>query len=239
MFTFSLRIGALCLVAACVVASSADAQHRGRGGGGGGGGGGSIGRSMHAAPSFRSAPSIRSAPSVQHFSAPSARHNLTTRSLRQSTPHISRSQGISRSVRHGVTGSGNVTLQKGEKGLPNVARGKGTASERAARIQSLKQNRNTAIQKSVLRNQAFVGAAKGAKGGDLARANFRGQFAGKHIGNPRWAYFDRRRHHRHFFVIGWLGPVFWPYFYDDYIDYTFWPYEYDTFWPYAYDDVYV
>jgi LTXXQ motif family protein len=175
---------------------------------------------------------------------------MTTRSLRQSTPHISRSQGISRSVRRGVTGSRNVTVQNGVNRLPNVARSKGTVRERAvnaqtlrqnrtAAIQTLRQNRNAAIQKSVLRNQAFVGASKSAKRGDLARANFRGQFAGKHISNPRWAYFDRRRGHRHFFVIGWLGPVFWPYFYDDYIDYTFWPYEYDTFWPYAYDDVYV
>ena len=184
---------------------------------------------------MHSAPSIRSAPSVRHFSAPSARQNLTTRSLRQNTPRISRSQGINRSVRQGITGSPAATLKKGSS---TTARVKGTASERAARIQSFKQNRNTAIQKSVLRNQAFVGASKGSKR-DLARSNFRGQFAGKHVGDPRWAHFDRRRGHRHFFVIGWLGPVFWPYFYDDYIDYTYWPYEYDTFWPYAYDDVYV
>jgi hypothetical protein len=143
-------------------------------------------------------------------------------------------------VRQGITsGSRAATLKKGSS---TTARIKGTTRERNvernARIQSLKQNRTAAIQKSVLRNRAFVGASKGSKR-DLARANFRGQFAGKHVGDPRWTYFDRRRHHRHFFVIGWLGPVFWPYFYDDYIDYIYWPYEYDTFWPYAYDDVYV
>ena len=158
---------------------------------------------------------------------------MSARSLRQNTPHISRSQGISRSVRQGKIGSKNATLQKGPKtvGVGNRERNAGT--------QSLKQNRSTAIQKSVLRNQAFVNAAKGSNKGnrDQARSNFRGQFAGKHIGDPRWAHFDRR--HRHFFVTGWLGPVFWPYFYDDYLDYTYWPYEYDTFWPYAYDDVYV
>ena len=32
--------------------------------------------------------------------------------------------------------------------------------------------------------------------------------------------------------------MFWPYAYNDVIDYTFYPYAYDTFWPYAYDDVY-
>jgi hypothetical protein len=39
-------------------------------------------------------------------------------------------------------------------------------------------------------------------------------------------------------VIGWIGPLFWPYAYNDFLDYTFYPYGYDTFWPYAYDDVY-
>ncbi len=48
----------------------------------------------------------------------------------------------------------------------------------------------------------------------------------------------RHRHHRHVHVIGWLGPLFWPYAYDDFVDYTYWPYAYDSFWPYAYDDVY-
>ena len=37
---------------------------------------------------------------------------------------------------------------------------------------------------------------------------------------------------------GFVGPVFWPYAYDDCIDYLFWPYAYDSFWPYAFDDVY-
>ena len=39
-------------------------------------------------------------------------------------------------------------------------------------------------------------------------------------------------------MIGWVGPLFWPYAYDDFVDYTFYPYGYDTFWPYAYDDFY-
>src|SRR5262249_10843534 len=39
-------------------------------------------------------------------------------------------------------------------------------------------------------------------------------------------------------VIGWIGPLFWPYAYNDFIDYTLWPYGYDSFWPRAYDDIY-
>jgi LTXXQ motif family protein len=54
-----------------------------------------------------------------------------------------------------------------------------------------------------------------------------------------WKY---HHHHRGYFssvfVIGFVGPVFWPYAYYDFIDYTFYPHAYDTFWPYAYDDLY-
>ncbi len=39
--------------------------------------------------------------------------------------------------------------------------------------------------------------------------------------------------------VGWGGPVFWPYAYDDLFDYAFWPYgPYDDlFWSYGYDDL--
>jgi hypothetical protein len=56
---------------------------------------------------------------------------------------------------------------------------------------------------------------------------FRGRFHGAH--GLWW---------RGGIVIGWIGPVFWPYAYDDFFDYVFWPYAYDDFWPYAYEDVY-
>jgi len=39
-------------------------------------------------------------------------------------------------------------------------------------------------------------------------------------------------------VLGFIGPVFWPYAYDDFVDYTFLGYGYDTFWPTAFDDFY-
>jgi hypothetical protein len=52
-----------------------------------------------------------------------------------------------------------------------------------------------------------------------------------------WAR-DWRHHHRAGIVLGFIGPLFWPYAYDDFVDYTFAPYAYDTFWPYAFDDVY-
>jgi hypothetical protein len=32
-------------------------------------------------------------------------------------------------------------------------------------------------------------------------------------------------------VLGWFGPLFWPYAYYDLFDYVYWPYAYDDFWP--------
>jgi hypothetical protein len=62
-----------------------------------------------------------------------------------------------------------------------------------------------------------------------ARVPFR--FRGRFFGSP-WPWWWGG------FVIGWIGPVFWPYAYYDFFDYVFWPYAYDDFWPYAYDDIY-
>jgi hypothetical protein len=56
---------------------------------------------------------------------------------------------------------------------------------------------------------------------------FHGRFQGSHW--PWW---------RGGIVIGWIGPVFWPYASYDFFDYVYWPYAYDGFWPYAYEDVY-
>jgi hypothetical protein len=90
----------------------------------------------------------------------------------------------------------------------------------------------------VLRNPAFAArSSRDPAMRALARTAFHGHFAQQF--GPRFA--DRRgRHdfHRHGIVLGWVGPVFWPYAYNDFVDYTFSPYAYDTFWPYAYDDVY-
>jgi LTXXQ motif family protein len=87
-----------------------------------------------------------------------------------------------------------------------------------------------AIAGGVLRNPTFANRspARDPNARNLARATFQGRFF-----DPGW-----RRRYPHPIVIGWAGPLFWPYAYNDFADYTFYPYAYDTFWPYAYDDVY-
>ena len=87
-----------------------------------------------------------------------------------------------------------------------------------------------AFSGGALRNQSFanLAAARDPAARTLARSTFQGRFF-----DPQW-----RRRFTHPIVIGWVGPLFWPYAYSDFVDYTFYPYAYDTFWPYAYDDVY-
>src|SRR5262249_20150535 len=87
-----------------------------------------------------------------------------------------------------------------------------------------------AFSGGVLRNQSFanLSGARDPSARTLAGSTFQGRFF-----DPQW-----RRHRAFPAVIGWVGPLFWPYAYDDFVDYTFYPYAYDTFWPYAYDDFY-
>jgi hypothetical protein len=81
-----------------------------------------------------------------------------------------------------------------------------------------------------LRNEAFANRPGGGGRNPpaLARSTFQGRFF-----DPGWQRYRSRP-----IVIGWVGPTFWPYAYDDFVDYTFYPHAYDTFWPYAYDDLY-
>jgi ABC-type transporter MlaC component len=89
-----------------------------------------------------------------------------------------------------------------------------------------------ALSSPVLRSAAFANRAGSGRRSSaaLAASSFRGGFAANGATNGR-----RWRHGR---VIGWVGPLFWPYASYDVFDYAFYPYYEDTFWPYAYDDVY-
>jgi hypothetical protein len=132
---------------------------------------------------------------------------------------------------------------------PNVA-GQGPANRNAANQLALAKAQEQAQaqarariyvagRKPILQNQSFANmSARDPAMRALAHATFQGRFA-------QFRDHDRDRHERfadrrgfHGIVIGWGGPVFWPYAYADLVDYTFWPSANDTFWPYAYDDVY-
>ena len=65
---------------------------------------------------------------------------------------------------------------------------------------------HAAVGAHVLRNPFFANRPV------VTRATFSGRLARF----PFW-------HHRHFrpIVIGWFGPLFWPYAYNDFLDYAF------------------
>jgi hypothetical protein len=199
-----------------------------------------------AAPHFNAAPRVSAAPrigaphaSVRTF-APrgravtpqfAARSNLVGRNVARqtftrSTAHntigrnLSRGRGaVARSTGRSATGARALARTNGRPGtnnrLGNAKRlGTGTRQDTA--------NGRTRLSGAQL---ATLSRPLGAR-----NRNFR----------DRDRFFaDRRRFHRGGFI-GWFGPVFWPYAYDDFYDYAFWPREYDdyAFWPSAYDDLF-
>ena len=218
-----IRLAPVVLICAAFAAAPAAARPGGGGGGFQGGGGFHGGGGWHGggggARAF-SAPHF----SAPHFSAPRistprvAPHIASTPRI---APHVARSpatphiapQRLTRPAlpQHPVT-TGQIPSART---LQHVA-----PTNQASRALALVGA--GAASAHVLRNQ-FI-----AKRPAFARATFQGRFA----------QFPLR--HRHFrpIVIGWFGPLFWPYAYDDFLDYAFYPYAYDSFWPYAYDDVY-
>jgi hypothetical protein len=148
-----------------------------------------------------------------------ASHNLAGRNLagRNLTRHATRTP-------RGVTGSGNRSLAR--------------TNERPNR------RTNEADRQVTGRNEAVNGRRPGGANRNRVTGT---EFAAlsRPLGGRNRNFNDRHRffeHRRHFGLggfVGWFGPVFWPYAYDDLFDYAFWPYEYDDygFWDYAYDDL--
>jgi hypothetical protein len=83
----------------------------------------------------------------------------------------------------------------------------------------------------IIRNPVFAEQRPGGTASASSQWTFRGRFT-------RSPMHEGRRHRHTGIVLGFVGPLFWPYAYNDFVDYTFSPYAYDTFWPYAYDDVF-
>jgi hypothetical protein len=97
----------------------------------------------------------------------------------------------------------------------------------------LEQSRLEQRRAPIIRNPVFADQRMARRGGGEVppQWTFRGRFM-------QSALHDRHHHRHGGIVLGFVGPLFWPYAYNDFVDYTFSPYAYDTFWPYAYDDVF-
>jgi len=231
-----IKIGFLAVTAGAIVAIALplDAMARGGGGGGGGGGGMGGGRGMGGGGSFHgfSGGGMRSfggggggamhmAPSMSRGPAFSVRSGMPhsigmTRSMSGATFRANRSLGVTRLGAHGTT-------------LRNARTIAGANSIRGNRAALA----NTTLRSGRLASMSLAGAGAG-----LVRTT--GLAGHAHAWNGmRWNHRGDWWRHRPFF--GWAGPVFWPWFYDDFFYYTFWDYGpyYDApFWAYGYGDIY-
>jgi hypothetical protein len=167
----------------------------------------------------------------------SARETNRNSGGRQVNRHAAEPQALPESRRHALEGSrpapaGNAAERQGpaSAGHETVGRVNPRANEGRAEQARREQRRAPIIRNPVFADQRMANRGREAAPSPLT---FRGRFA-------QSALHDHgHRHHRHGgIVLGFVGPLFWPYAYSDFVDYTFSPYAYDTFWPYAYDDVF-
>jgi LTXXQ motif family protein len=149
-------------------------------------------------------------------------------------------------ARFGGAGVGARSFSVARFGGPRIAgrglAGRSLASPRVATARFTgTSGRFTTASARTLAGPGIRAASLGGRGvfGNRAIANvaWRSQFAsarfhGRFFGSRWWPWW------RGGLVVGWIGPLFWPYADYDFFDYVFWPYAYDDFWPYAYDDVY-
>jgi hypothetical protein len=238
------RISAQMLAVAGVIAFAlpASAGPRGGGGGGGafhGGGGGGVfhgggGGVFHGggAPSFSRGPAIgggMGALSHPGFSARSlgpAFHAGLPRSFSAAPFHGARSitgRGVgprgltyhAAHAGHGVYATRGIQAAHGIHGARGIHNVGGALASRSL-------------------HRAGVAGTVGLAGGAALAHGARWQHG------ERWQHRADWWHRRPFF--GWAGPVFWPYFYDDFYYNVFWDYGpdyyYDPFWAYGYGDIY-
>jgi hypothetical protein len=198
----------------------------------------------HVASPHRVVPNVaggRSTPLARSTTPPTPKNALTgdagnLNRGRVATPNATTPGTIGQGA--GPVGQG--TSARADRTNRNVAGANVAGANLAGPTPSLMRGRDG---RPILRNPAFANLpSRDPANRALARSTFSGRFAqagfGRDADRNRDGR-DRNRDHRHHFgrVLGFIGPVFWPYAYDDFIDYTFSPYAYDTFWPYAYDDV--
>ena len=219
---------------------------------------------IRAAPQINAGPRFSAAPhaATPRFNAPSttrlgnaraftprsggfAARNLSRPTFRgpSVTRHALRGPSVTRSLDRGAARSLARGTSVGRFAGRNISRQalrssggltRGATQTRTAMPSPARTNTRTTIGTAA--NRAFQPTARSNQ-----IAAFRAPLGARNVNfADRTRFFaDRRRFFHHGGFIGWFGPVFWPYAYDDVFDYAFWPSEYDDygFWAYAYDDV--
>jgi hypothetical protein len=219
MHKLAMRIATIALaIGALVVSADARSFGGGKGGGGGGKGGGvSIGHRGGGGGAFRGGSvgrsfAVRSGGSRAAFSRSFA------------GPRSARSfRGSHRIASRGVSSRRALAARSGVRrsAISRSAAGRRAANIRAANLRGA-NTRAAALRAGNLRSSSLrLGQAR----------------SGHHFHRRLFARVPFRA-----FSIGWYGPLFWPYAYDDVFYYAFWPYGGDwyddPFWAYGYGDIY-
>jgi hypothetical protein len=232
-----IKLFAIIALSAVLAGAAYAAPGRGGGGGGGrGGGGGHFGGGGGA-----------------HFGGGGGAHFGGGGGMRMGgmrgggAPRFSgRAAGVSRFAARpsGVRGSrsfaarGNRIAGRGR--AANIARTAGAGRDR--NTAGLTASRQASVRSNAVRNAMRSGAVAGAlhRSAALRSPNARAHIvaaaavAGWHGGRGVGGWWRHRNG-----GYGWVGPVFWPFAYDDLYDYTLWGYGYDDpFWGYGYGDIY-
>lgn len=166
----------------------------------------------------------------RHAATPPPPSDLGKNAARNATGNAARNAGGNgaANLKPGATDS-RAARQPASRPGETVGVGRANQGTAQAARTRLEQSQRTPI----VRNPVFAAQSPRTMRTSPSQSTFRGHFAQSAL----WR--EGHHHHHHFgVVLGFVGATFWPYAYNDFVDYTFSPYAYDTFWPYAFDDVY-
>ena len=170
-------------------------------------------------------------PSVAQ-SKPSAAVSRTPSSVAHGAAQPTSSVGFAKSQSH-KTGNSKASKTQTHKTGSKQASGR-TKSSQSKKGRSRTKEAHARPKSDHIRfrpvAQLQVGAARLFAGWPFTRPGSPGRSAGDLVGHQSGGF------------VGWFGPVFWPYAYDDIFAYAFWPldsFDYgEAFWAFAYDDLF-
>ena len=138
-----------------------------------------------------------------------SKHALAPSTARQGRPHGNAFVGA----------AGTANVARDRRVTPGTAEtvGQGPGGANRNRAQTARTQMHNANRAPILRNPIFANvSSRNSATRSLAQSTFRGNFAQSAFARE-WGL---RRHHRRFgIVLGFVGPLFWPYAYEDFVDY--------------------
>jgi hypothetical protein len=233
-----IKLGIAVALATAVSVAAYAAPRGGHGGApqGGAHGGAPHVSAFHAAPhvggTFHAAPHVGAFHGAPHFSGHAISHAHPTFRGNTGHTHFAHThQPVFRGkLAHGNHGNRTVIA-------PNT-KGNSITKGNRTNFATRNENRNATLRTDAVRHalnshettRALHDTRELRSAHSRALITARAATAGWHHGHNGWW-----RHRDGGY--GWVGPLFWPFAYYDWYDYTLWGYD-DAFWGYGYDDIY-